>query len=157
MKRLIFSIGFAFENSGIAFDTSANYLTYPGSTEDASLELAVEMGVEHALSPTLAAFYDVDAEIHGLEAAIGPSIESGTWTLTGIVRGGIVSSDDGSYSYGGVEGVAARPISDQLTLEGFARFEAADATNFVSDIRSDDVIETRKNGALLGLRFIIQG
>ena len=156
-EEVDFTIGFAFENSSINFDASANYLTFPGSAEQASLELAVEMGVEHTYSPTLAAFYDVDAESHGLEAAIAPSFEAGSWTLTSIVRGGFVSSNGESYSYGGLEGVIARPLSDRLTLEGFARLEAADADNFVSDVRSDEVAETRKNGTLVGLRFIFQG
>jgi len=156
-EEVDFTIGFAFENSGIVFDASANYLTFLGSAEEASLELAVEAGFEHTLLPILAAFYDVDAEIYGLESAFSPSFEAGFWTFTSIVRGGFVSFDGGSYSYGGVEGIIARPLSDRLSLDGFARLETADEDTFVSEVRSDEVTETRKNGALVGLRFIIHG
>ena len=156
-EEVDYSIGFTFENGGISYDTSANYLTFPGSDEEASLELAVEIGFEQKLSPSLAAFYDVDAEVYGVEAAIGPAIEVGDWTLTGIVRGGFVSSDDEDYSYGGVEGLAARALSDHLTLEGFARVEAADADSFVSDVRNGAVTDTKKSGALVGVRFVVSG
>lgn len=136
-EEVDYSIGFTFENGGISYDTSANYLTFPGSDEEASLELAVEIGFEQKLSPSLAAFYDVDAEVCGVEAAIGPAIEVGDWTLTGIVRGGFVSSDDEDYSYGGVEGVAAagcqiisplrglRALRLQMRTVSFQMFEMA--------------------------------
>lgn len=156
-EEVDYTVGFAFEKSGVAFDASANYLTFPGSNEDASLELATEIGFDYEFSPSLAAFYDVDAEIFGLEAAIGPSYESGDWVLTGVLRAGFVSSDDADYSYGGVEGIAAKALSDHFSLEGFARIEAADAENFVSDVRNGAVIETKNSDAILGLRIIIEG
>ena len=156
-EEVDYTVGFAFENSGFSFDASANYLTFPGSSEDASLELAAETSFEHELEPSLAAFYDVDAEIYGLEAAIGPSYELGNWVLPGVLRAGFVSSDDADYSYGGVEGIVAKALSDHFSLEGFARIEAADADNFVSDVRNGAVTETKKNDAVVGLRIIVEG
>lgn len=155
-EEVDYTIGVAFERSGLAFDASANYLTYPGSSEEPSLERAGEVAVEHTLSPSLAAFYDVDFDVYGLEAAIAPVHEHGQWDLTGIARAGWVSSDEGDYSYAGLEGVAARELSDALTLEAFARVEAADADNFVANVQNDQVTQTRAEGAVIGLRLILQ-
>lgn len=156
-EEVDYTIGFAFEQNGIAFDASANYLTFPGSAADESLELAGEVSFDHTLAPAVAAFYDVTLDVYGVEASIAPSYEAGAWTVTGILRAGSVLSGDGDYSYGGIEGTIARALGDAFTLEGFARFEAADEANFASDIQNDGTFDPRTNGTTLGIRLTVQG
>ena len=50
----------------------------------------------------------------------------------------------------------SRQIDDAFAIEGFVRLEAADADNFVSTVRNDQVIETKSDGAVLGLRLTVQ-
>ena len=155
-EEVDFTIGMSFEQNGAAFDVSANYLTYPGSAEEKTLELAGEVGFDLPIAPSLAVFYDIDQDIYGAEAAVSPAVENGPWTLTGIARVGLVASDEADYSYGGLEGVISRQIDDAFAVEGFARIEAADADNFVATVRNDQVTETKSNGAVLGLRLNVQ-
>ena len=76
--------------------------------------------------------------------------------LTGILRVGAVSSGEEDYVYGGVESVAGRQLSRTLGVEGFARFEIADADNFVSNVQNNEVAETRTDGVAIGLRLTFQ-
>lgn len=153
-EEVDYTLGFAFEEGELAVDVSANYLTYPGSPEEPSIELALGLGYEHFLSPEVASFYDLDLEIYGLEAAVAPTYEWDDWLFTGIARAGAVSADGEDYTYAGIETIAARELWSNIGLEGFARFEVADADNFVSNVEGDQILETRSDGLAIGLRLI---
>jgi hypothetical protein len=46
-EEVDYTIGFSTAFETVTLDVSANYLTYPGSSEEASLELAAELGWGH--------------------------------------------------------------------------------------------------------------
>lgn len=131
-EEVDYAIGFHTEIDGVGLDASAAYLTYPGSSEETTVELAAELIMPHAFEPGLAVFYDVDQEVYGAEAFAGPSTEIGVWTVGLLGRVGFVSSPDGDYSYAGLEGTAGRDLSEVLGLEAFVRLEAADEDTFAS-------------------------
>lgn len=148
-----YTVGYAFEGDGYAADVSANWLTFPGSNDEASLELAGELVLDESLTPTLIGFYDVDLEDWGLEFNIGPSWEAGVWSGYTIGRLGIVNPGDGSDGrpYYGVETGLARPLSKAAEIGGFARFEASDQDTFADEITNGEILSTQDNGLSIGI------
>ena len=155
-EEVDYAIGFYTEIDGVGLDVSAAYLTYPGSSEEATVELAAEFITAHAFEPGLAVFYDVDQEVYGAEAFAGPSTEFGVWAVGLLGRVGFVSSPDGDYSYAGLEGTAGRDLSEALSLEAFMRLEAADEDTFASRVEGGNVTRTAAEGAGIGVRITMQ-
>jgi hypothetical protein len=153
-EEVDFTIGIGGAIADVGYDLSANYLTLPGSAEEASLELAAEFVWDHSLQPGIAAFYDVDLDVHGAEAFIAPERGFGDWTGTLILRGGFVGSDQADYSYAGLELAFGRGLNEVLNVEGFVCVEAADEDTFASRVESGSVTEVSGDGAGLGLRFV---
>lgn len=151
-EEVDYTLGFS-GGDMISYDISANYLTFPGSTDTASLELAAEFGIANDWSPTLATFYDVDLDIYGAEVSVGPTQNIGPWAIGLLVRSGFVSSDDVDYSYAGLEVTTARDLSEALGFEVFARAEMADEDTFSSQIRDRDITEFSQNGLGAGIRL----
>lgn len=153
-EEVDYTLGLVFEGDGIAFDTSVNLLTFPGSAENSAIELAGELSWDEPLQPVLFSFYDLENDLFGAEASIIPlSVTSGEWTADLLVRGGFVASEELDYSYGGVEGLLARGFGDNAALELFARAEFADEDNFADDIQSGTVITNRGEGYAAGVRL----
>ena len=152
-EEVDYTIGLNVQREMVSLDVSANYLTFPGSSEEDSLELAAEIGLDHGLSPGLAVFYDVDVEAFGAEIFAGPSIDMGTWSLGLLARGGFVSSDDGDYSYAGLEATAGHDLTDRLGIEAFARAEEADESTFVAEVENGAVTRTTTDGFGVGVRL----
>lgn len=152
-----FVIGMGWEGDGYSADISANWLTFPGQDDEASLELAAEIGLDLPLTPTLAGFYDVDLEDWGLELTAGPEWERGDWIVYALGRAGFVRAGDGSgdRSYGGVEAGAARALSDAVELGFYVRTEAADTPSFVRSIDAGQVTDFRKTGVAAGVTLSI--
>lgn len=148
-----YTLGYAWEGDGYVADMSANWLTFPGSEAEASLELAGELALDAMLSPTLIGFYDVDLENLGLELNIGPSWETGDWSGYAIGRVGFVDPGDGSdgRNYYGVETGVSRPLNDAIEIGGFARFEASDQDTFADDILEGDIISVKDSGLSVGV------
>lgn len=152
-EEVDYTIGLYTELEHVALDVSANYLTFPGSSEEASLELGAELGFSHAWEPGLAAFYDVDLDVYGVEAFAGPSTDLGAWTLGVLGRAGFVSSDAGDYSYAGLESVAGRDLNRAVSLEAFIRLEAADEDTFADRVENGAVTAMTSQGAGIGVRL----
>ena len=153
-EEVDYTLGFASEAAGVAYDFSANYLTYPGSAEEASLELAAAFDWDHALHPGLAAFYDVDLDLHGAEVFIAPDRAFGDWTGALVLRGGYVGSSAGDYSYAGLEAILGRSLTEAVSFERFVRVEAADEDTFASDVDGGVVTDMSSEGAGLGFRLV---
>lgn len=153
-EEMDYIVGIGGSAGGVAYDFSANYLTYPGSDEEASLELAAGFGWDHALQPGIAAFYDVDLDLHGAEVFIAPERSMGDWTAGLVLRGGYVGSEIGDYSYGGVEAILGRSLTEVIDFEGFVRLEATDQDTFASRVESGVVTEVSGEGAGLGFRLV---
>ncbi|MEQ9316943.1 MAG: hypothetical protein RLN72_13895 [Henriciella sp.] len=148
-----YTIGYAWEGAGYAADVSANWLTYPGEGDEASLELFGEIAlVDLPLSPAVAAFYDAEFEDYGLEVVAGPEWESGNWTSYVVGRAGFVDPGDGSdtRSYVGLEAGTMRPISESAEIGGYARFEIADQDSFADEIDHGHVIGVTNSGFAVG-------
>lgn len=148
-----YTIGYAWDADGYSADISANWLTFPGSSDEASLELAGELALDAALSPTLIGFYDVDLEDMGLELTMGPSWENGPWSGYALGRLGFVDPGDGSdgRNYYGVETGVSRPVSDSIEIGGFARYERSDQDTFADDIANGSIVSFRDDGISVGI------
>jgi len=158
--ELDYSLGYAGEAGALAYDVSANWLTFPGEESESSLELAVEIGaaegVDVAFSPVLAAFHDADLEDWGLEVTAGPEWARGGGLWSASVRGrlGFVEPGDGSAvrSYLGAEAVLARAFpGTPWTLAGHVRAEAADEDSFAREIAGGEVVRTGDSGVAVGI------
>jgi len=151
-EEVDYTIGYAFEGQGWAADVSANYLTYAGNNEDASLELAGFIELDTLFAPSLTAFYDADFEDFGAEAALTHAWEVGDFSPYAMVRAGFVTpKEGGDYTYGGVELGAEYPLSETLALSGFARFEAADEDTFAGRVSGGEVLTYRSEGSAIGV------
>lgn len=148
-----YTIGYAWAADGYFADISANWLTFPGSSDEASLELAGELALDAALSPTLIGFYDVDLEDMGLELSMGPSWNAGAWSGYAIGRLGVVDPGDGSdgRTYYGLEAGLNRPVNDSIEIGGFARYERSDQETFADDIARSNIVSLRDDGLSVGL------
>ena len=152
-EEVDYTLGLAWGGAGYSADLSANWLTFPGTEGGESLELAGEIVIERAFSPTLAGFYDADFEDWGLEATAGPEWTAGDWTVYTIARLGFVEPGDGSptRTYGGFEAGAARPVGEFAELGGYLRAEAADEDAFVDQIANDEVTGLTDTGIAAGI------
>lgn len=148
-----YTLGYAWEGEGYAADLSANWLTYPGEGDEASLELAGEIALDLPFNPTMAGFYDADFEDFGLEAAAGPEWQAGGWTLYAIGRAGFVEPGDGSASrsYGGVELGGRHPLGEQAEIGAYARYEIADEDSFADDIVRGNITSMTNTGLAAGI------
>ncbi|MGB3624589.1 MAG: hypothetical protein WA989_02095 [Henriciella sp.] len=148
-----YTIGYGWQGAGYAADVSANWLTYPGEGDEASLELFGEVVlVELPLSPAIAGFYDAEFEDYGLEVTAGPEWGAGDWSGYAIGRAGFVEPGDGSEtrSYAGVEIGAVRPVSETAEIGGYARYEVADQDSFADDIANGAIISAKDSGFAVG-------
>ncbi|MCR9194496.1 MAG: hypothetical protein NXH88_07175 [Hyphomonas sp.] len=55
-EEVDYTIGFRGAFADVEYDLSANYLTFPGSAEETSLEIATEFAWNHKLNPGFATF-----------------------------------------------------------------------------------------------------
>ena len=152
-----YSVGVIFEGDAIAADLSANWLTYPGEDDEASLELVGNFDFNAPLAPRIIGFYDADFGDWGLEALVQPSWESGDWTLYALGRTGFVEPGDGSAgrSYAGIELGASRPLSGNIELGAFIRAEAADEDSYASETNKGVITHARGNGMAIGLSLSV--
>lgn len=148
-----YTIGYAWDGAGYEADVSANWLTYPGEGDEASLELFGEVAlVDLPLVPAIAGFYDAEFEDFGLEVTAGPEWQTGGWTSYVIGRAGFVEPGDGSEtrSYAGVQVGTARPLGDTAEIGGYARYEVSDQDSFADDIVDGAIISAKDSGFAVG-------
>lgn len=148
-----YTVGYAWAGEGYEADVSANWLTYPGEGETASLELAGELALAAPLNPVILGFYDAEFEDYGLEVTAGPEWQAGDWTLYAIGRVGFVVPGDGSESrsYGGAEAGAYRPVGAAAEFGVYGRFEAADADTFADEIERGTITHSTHSGFAAGI------
>lgn len=147
-----YTLGYAWDGTGYGADVSANWLTYPGEGDDASLELAGEIVLDAPLNPAILGFYDEKFEDYGVEILAGPEWGAGHWSHYVIARAGIVEPGDGSASraYAGLQAGTARPIGRASEFGAFARFDISDQDSFAGHIHRGSIVETRNSGFAVG-------
>lgn len=158
-EEIDYVLGYAWEGGQLAIDVSIAELTFPGSGDNSTTELAGEIAWGGDFAPTLAGFYDLDLEDAGLEFSAGPSwAVTETWKASLLGRVGFVEPGEGeTRSYAGLEGALSRPLGEAAGLSVFARFEAADTDSFADEIRNGEVVGLTDSGALIGLSFTVEG
>lgn len=159
-EEVDYTLGLAWKGEGYSADVSANWLTYPGSAAGESLELAGEVSLRSAFSPTLAGFYDADLDDWGLEVTAGPEWRAGDWDFYAVGRLGFVDpAADGApnRTYGGFEAGTSRALTDRVEIGGYVRAEAADDPAFVDRISAGSVAGLVDTGLAAGMRLSLTG
>lgn len=147
-----YTVGYIWSGETLTVDLSANYLTYPGESTEASLELMGVFSFDAPLSPELVVFYDADFEDYGAELILGHGFEiTENWEGALAGYGGLVEFGDGSggWTYIGAELAAERALTDETALTVYARVDTADEANFLKDSSG----AMRDWGAALGVRL----
>ena len=148
-----YSIGVIVEEDTFSADLSANWLTYPGSEDGSTLELALSIDIVGTLSPNLSAFYDAHTSDKGFEVSAGPSIEMGAWTTNLRGRAGMASIGDGSpnRSYAGIEVSSSRAVADNWEFGVHASIDAANRETFSASIRQGEIVSLEHQGVSAGI------
>ena len=145
-------IGYQFDIQGGSMDLTASWLTYPGTEDEESLELAASFTSDLPYSPALAVFHDATLGDFGAEVSAGPSWKSGAWDAYVLARAGFVDAGDesGGRSYAGLELGAARPLGQQAEIGLYARYDISDADSFAREINQGVVTEFASSGLAVG-------
>lgn len=156
-NELGIAVGAGFENSISRLDVSASYLSFPDSDEPPSVEVGAELSLAQSLSPTLAVFYDLRADVRGAEITMTHSIDHRLTDFELSVRGGFVDTLDQDFSYIGLEGVIGVYQSDSSTVTAFLSGAVADEDTLVTTVRNDGRPNSRSEGWAMGVRWSLIG
>ena len=150
-----YTIGYGFETDELAVVLAANWLTFPGSAGEATLELDAEVVLDTVWSPGVYAWTAPEFGDSGLEVFGGPKTDFGPGTVYGLGRAGAVFLDDGEdYTYFGLEAGALHPLGDAAEIAGFVRYEASSEDLFVDAIRDGEIETVRSDGVAVGVRLV---
>lgn len=154
-QEIDYTVGAAWSGSGYTVDVSANWLTYPDTTSDNSVEIATEFALNAPLSPALLAFYDTKSEDWGIALEAGPRYSFDTWELYTIGRVGVVEFNDATPSrfYAGAEAGVSMSVRDNTSVELYARYEQADSHTFVKQTSNGIPASYARSGVAFGLRL----
>ncbi|MEH6744123.1 hypothetical protein [Hyphomonas sp.] len=147
-----YSLGFVLEGKRYTADLSANWLTYPGTSEDSTLELVAAIELDLWGMPHIIAFGDMHTDDKGLEVSAGPSRKIGDWSIQARARTGLVGMGDGSptRTYAGLEASARRILSDRIEFGLIAAFDISDQDTLSADIRSGEITAMGQQGLSAG-------
>jgi len=148
-----YSIGLIVEAERFSADVSANYLTYPGSDDEPSLELAASIDVDLIFDPNISLFHDAHTSDSGVQVSAGPSRQLGGWDASARVLAGLVSLGDGSpnRTYGGVQVSGTRQLTRNLALGMHASIDTADRNTLSADVRRGHIQSMKRHGLSAGI------
>lgn len=148
-----YSVGLFVDESGYSLDLSANWLTYPGSSDDSSLELVAALDLHVWAKPHIMMFHDVHTDDAGVEVSAGPDWEFAEWKTHIRARLGSVRLGDGSpgRTYAGLEFSAERALSRSSDLSVFVSYDVSSRETLSAEIRAGEITRLRQQGVAAGV------
>lgn len=151
-------IGMNYTANKFNFDFSANYITYPAESADASMELVAAIGVETFLLPEFVTFYDTETKDFGGELLLHSERKINQLDIGISGRAGFVNIDETSSTrnYLGLEIRVSHSVGKNLDFGVYARGDIADRDAFVDKlVRSDNHTYTN-SGVALGVEMVFR-
>jgi hypothetical protein len=148
-----YSVGLVVDDSAYSLDLSANWLTYPGSGDDSSLELVAALDLHVWAKPHIMMFHDVHTDDAGVEVSVGPDWEFAEWKTLIRARLGSVRLGDGSpgRTYAGLEFSAERALSKSSDLGVFVAYDASSRKTLSAETRAGEITGFRSRGIAAGV------
>lgn len=148
-----YSVGLVVDDSAYSLDLSANWLTYPGSSDDSSLELVAALDLHVWAKPLIMMFHDVHTDDAGVEVSAGPDWEFAEWKTHIRARLGSVRLGDESpgRTYAGLEFSAERALSSSSDLSVFVSYDVSSRETLSAETRAGEITRLRQQGVAAGV------